>query len=140
MDVLHDINIVIDVLEDRAPFAEPAAALWAKAEARELRASLAATTLTTVYYITRKSRGDDVARRAIADLLRVFDILPVNRAVLEAALVHPSRDFEDAVQDAAAELAGIAVVVTRDPAGFAGSTRRVVDAATFVAELEARPD
>jgi predicted nucleic acid-binding protein len=137
MNVLVDTNIVLDVLLDQAPFADPAAALWAKAQSGELKASLVATTMTTIYYITRKSLGAEAALRAVADLLRVFEALSVDHAILATALASPLRDFEDAVQDAAADRAGIPIIVTRDPRGFAGSSRRIVDAGTLVAELDA---
>jgi predicted nucleic acid-binding protein len=137
--VLLDTNIVLDVLCNRTPFAEPAKVLWNQVVAEQIQASLVATSLTNVFYIARKTLGTDGAFDAVRNLVGIFDILPIDRAVLEAALAHPSRDFEDAVQDAAAELAGIPIVVTRDPSGFAGSSRRVIDAATLVAELEAGP-
>ncbi|HEV3259519.1 MAG TPA: PIN domain-containing protein [Gemmataceae bacterium] len=136
MHVLLDTNIVLDVLCDRQPFVAAAKALWVKVEAGAVRASLTATTLATIFYLVRKQLGAAAARQAVADLLSTFDICPIDRATLQAALSKPMSDYEDAIQDAAAELAGIPVIVTRNPTDFAGSTRRIVDAATLVSELE----
>jgi predicted nucleic acid-binding protein len=55
MTVLVDANIVLDVLLDRAPFAQPAATLWAKIEAGEVRGALTSTTVTTIFYIVKNS-------------------------------------------------------------------------------------
>jgi hypothetical protein len=81
--------------------------------------------------------GAGQAANAVGDLMRLFDVIAIDRMVLQTALDRSWPDFEDAVQDAAAELAGISIVVTRDAAGFSSSTRRIVDAAEMVAELEA---
>ena len=135
MDFLLDTNIVLDVLCDRQPFVVAAKALWLKVEEGEVRASLTATTVAAVFYLVHKQLGAAAARQAVADLLTTFDICPVNRAILQAALSKPMSDYEDAIQDAAAELAGIPLIVTRNPGNFAGSTRRIVDPATLVAEL-----
>lgn len=77
-----------------------------------------------------------VARQAVADLLVTFEVLPVDLVVLQAALAKPMPDFEDAIQEAAAELANVPVIVTRNTKDFAISSRRVMDAATLVEELD----
>jgi predicted nucleic acid-binding protein len=136
MHVLVDTNIVLDVLCNRQPFVTAASALWIKIEQGAVRASIVATTLTTIFYIVRKQLGREVARQAVADLLATFEILAVDRAVLGVALAKTMADFEDAVQDAAAELAGILVIVTKNERDYAGSTRRITDAADLVEELD----
>ncbi len=70
-------------------------------------------------------------------LLRLFEVAPVNRAVLEGALVLGFDDFEDAVLHEAGRLAGARAVVTRDPAGFSASALRVYAPDTLVAALKA---
>lgn len=139
MRVLADVNIILDVLCNRQPFAVDAQALWTRVEAGKLRASLCATTLPTIYYLLRKQLRNPAARQAVADILTTFEICPVDEAVLRAALVRAMPDYEDAVQDAAAEQAGIDVIVTRNPKDFASSTRRIVDAPTLVKEVDAMP-
>lgn len=136
MRVLLDTNIVLDVLSDRPPFNEPAKAVWTKVTAGELEASLVATSLTNIFYILRKTLGTDVALEKIGELLSIFEVCPVDGSVLQAALTRPMRDFEDAVQDAAAEFAGITIIVTRNPSDFVGSGRRILDAAALVEELD----
>ena len=48
MKVLLDTNVVLDVLLDRKPHAEAAAALFALSEQSRIEACLCAVTLTTV--------------------------------------------------------------------------------------------
>ncbi|HLT46295.1 MAG TPA: PIN domain-containing protein [Rubricoccaceae bacterium] len=138
MTVLFDTNVVLDVLLDRPPHAEPAVVLFTRVHEGELHGLLGATTLTTIHYLTQKARGAEVARQAVADLLALFDVAPVTRAVLEEALALAAPDFEDAVLAAAGRAAGAEAVVTRDPAGFRGSALRVYAPSELEAALQAR--
>jgi predicted nucleic acid-binding protein len=138
MVVLFDTNVVLDVLLDRPPHAEPAVALVARVHEGELHGLLGATTLTTIHYLTQKARGAAVARQAVADLLALFDVAPVTRAVLEEALDLAVPDFEDAVLTAAGRAAGAEAVVTRDPTGFRGGTLRIYTPVELEAALRAR--
>ena len=119
--MLFDTNIVLDVLLDREPFATIGAHLFSHVERGALRAYICATTLTTVYYLAHKALGAEQARQKIRNLMRLFEVAPVNRAVLEAALASRLGDFENAVLHEAALHAGAEGIVTRDPAGFKGA-------------------
>ncbi len=134
--LLFDTNIILDWLLNRAPFSIPATELTGRAARGLIRAYVTATTLNDIFYFLRKAYGIDQARQEIGDLLRLFVVLPVDRATVQAALAGPIRDLEDAIQDAAAERAGIPILVTRDPKGFAGSTRRILDAQAVLDELD----
>lgn len=48
MRILLDVNVVLDVLLDRHPFAADAEAIWKAAEDGRVEAMIASTTLTTV--------------------------------------------------------------------------------------------
>jgi hypothetical protein len=69
------------------------------------------------------------------DLLQLFEVAPVNRAVLEDALALGFADFEDAVLHEAGRLAGAQAIVTRDPSGFSAAALRIYDPETLVAAL-----
>ena len=119
--MLFDTNIVLDVLLDREPFATVAAHLFSEVERGALSGYLCATTVTTVHYLTEKMLGAEPARQKIRNLIRLFEVAPVNRAILEAALASRLTDFEDAVMHEAALHVGAQGIVTRDPAGFKGA-------------------
>jgi predicted nucleic acid-binding protein len=69
-------------------------------------------------------KGAVKARRIVSAILRVFGVAAVDAAVIQEALQLPLSDFEDAVTAAAAQMAGCACIVTRDPKGFRGSPVR----------------
>jgi len=118
MRVLIDTNVVLDFLQERKPFVEDAAHLFARIDAGEIEGFIAATTITNIYYIARKAAGAIVARNVIIQILTDLTICMVDRAVLEQAIALNFSDFEDAVQYACAVVYGVDAIVTRDRAGF----------------------
>ncbi len=137
MKLLLDTNVVLDVLLDRAPFAQHAARLLSHCELREVTGCLCATTVTTIHYLIAKAAGEHVARGHIKRLLTILDIAPVTRAVLDAAVNSPFDDFEDAVIHEAARLAGVHTIVTRDGSGYAQSVLPVYAPAACLGMLAA---
>ena len=118
MKILLDTNIVLDLLMDRMPFADAAAELFSKVEDGAIIGCLCGTTITTVYYLSAKAVGAPRAREEIKKLLSLFEVAPVNRHVLESALVAGFSDFEDAVIHEAACHVGAEAIVTRNQKDF----------------------
>lgn len=125
MRVLFDTNVVLDVLLARAPHAAPATALFDLAARKALDGWVGATTLTTIFYLVAKVRGNAEASRHVRTLLEIFEVAPVTRSVLGEALQLGFDDYEDAVLHAAARQVGATMIVTRDPVGFARASLRV---------------
>ncbi len=133
--LLIDLNVILDVILERAPGVEPASALWAAIENRRARALIAAHGVTTIFYLLQRARGRSFARRGLEQLVGVFGVAPVDEAVVRKALALGWPDFEDAVCAAAAEAAGCEAIVTRDPDGFPDSPVPVIDPAGALVEL-----
>jgi predicted nucleic acid-binding protein len=120
--ILFDVNVILDVLLDRKPYAEASAAVWTAVETGQAQGLLAAHAVTTIHYLVRKEIGSAAAKRTISAILKVFGVAAVDGAVLLEALQLPFADFEDAVTAAAARLATCDYIVTRDPKGFRRSS------------------
>jgi len=103
---------------DRMPFADSAVELFSKVEDGTIIGHLCGTTITTVYYLASKAVGAARAQEEIKKLLNLFEVAPVNRYVLEAALAAEFSDFEDAVIHEAACHAGADAIVTRNQKDF----------------------
>lgn len=131
--LLVDLNVVLDVLLERKPWADAASALWAAAEQRRFAALLPAHGFTTFHYLARRERDAAFAKRTLHDLLSVFDVAAIDASVLRRAATLEMADFEDAVCAAAGEAAGCQAIVTRDPKGYGGSPLPTIDPATALA-------
>lgn len=140
MRLLVDLNVVLDVLLDRAPHVETAAELWGVVERGEAEALVPAHGFTTIFYLAARHRDREFAREVVGDLVVVFGVAAVDEAVVQRALALGWADFEDAVCAAAAESAACELLVTRDPSGFPDAPVPVVDPVTALALLgEAGP-
>ena len=126
MRVLIDTNVVLDFLQEREPFVENAARLFERIDAGGIEGFIAATTITNIYYIVRRSAGKIVAQDAILQVLSDLNICAVDLNVLEQALALNFEDFEDAVQYACAVVDGVDAIVTRDASGFTNAAIPVV--------------
>lgn len=126
LSLVIDINVILDVLLDRAPFATASAAVWWKVEAGSHRGLLAAHAFPTIHYLIRKSHGSQKSDEAVARLRVVFGVASVDSVVVDRAVQLAFPDFEDALTAASAERAGAKYIVTRDLKGFLRSPVQAV--------------
>lgn len=130
-----DIEVLLDVLLDRAPAADPAATLWAAVETRRARGLVTAHAVTTIHALMKRSRGGAFADRGVSDLLAVFNVARVSEAVLDAALSLRLTAFDDAVSAAAAGAARCDLLVASEPARFRGSPVEIVSPGEALARI-----
>jgi predicted nucleic acid-binding protein len=134
--ILLDTNIILDVLLNRKEFLAASSTVLKLLLQREYRGFVAATTLTNMYYIVRRVSGKpEEALAAVDKALAWCEVAPVNRKVLDMARFLGMKDFEDAVQAAAAQDFGIDIVVTRDKTGFSNSGLQVYLPEEFLEKL-----
>ena len=120
--VLYDTNVLLDVTLRREPhLAASAAALDAVGQG-QVEGYIAGHAVTTLFYLLQRELGATKSRRVLADLLAKMHVAPVTDAGIRQALSGPFKDFEDAVSHAAAQEAGVAVIVTRNVGDFAKGT------------------
>lgn len=118
MKLLLDINVILDVVLGREPWVQQAARLLSVVEEGRAQGYVAAHTITTIHYIVAREKGRHIAARAVTDLLRVVRVVPIAGADFQQALVLGLKDFEDAVQVAAALQIGADCLVTRNRKDF----------------------
>ena len=129
--VFVDSNVILDVLLLNEGFWQDSYKIFKLAELGHIKAFVSASSMTDVFYIVKKKLSLSVARQAIADLLKLFEVVSVDGEDLSKALSMPIADFEDALQARCAEKIDADVLVTRDVAGFTGIDIDVVTPADF---------
>lgn len=135
--LLLDVNVVLDVLLDRQPFADDSSAVWSAIEQGDADGLLAAHAVTTLHYLNSKTVGTRMATETTEALLSVFEVAAVDDTVLRSAIALQWNDFEDAVTASSARRAKCDVVVTRNPRDFKGSPTKVLTPAEAIAWLQA---
>lgn len=133
---LIDINVLLDVLAHRVPFADSAGHVWSAVESGRVRGLVSANSFTTVYYLLRRASNHSTAFRAVKLVRDVFEIIPVDAQVIQQAIESPMGDFEDAVQYHSAVRSRADCIVTRDVRHFRGAELPVIVPGAFLASLE----
>lgn len=139
MRVLLDVNVLLDVVLARQPWVVDAVPLLTAVETGRIEGHVAGHTIPTFHYIVAKERDRHVAANAVADLLRIVNVVPVGRADFHQALLLGLNDFEDAVQVAAGLQAGVDYLVTRNEKDFRGAPLDVRSPREVLALLPADP-
>lgn len=121
MRLLLDINVVLDAIFDREPWADDTAEILAAAVQGRATALVAGHTITTIHYLVAKVKGRTEAAAVLAHLLRVVQVVSPEQEDLQAALNLGLADYEDAVQAVCALKGGAEYIVTRDGRDFAGA-------------------
>lgn len=133
--LLIDTDVILDVVLARDPWAADAIRALDAMSRKRAHGFLSAHSITTVHYIVEKARGRAIANSAIADLLQILDIVPLDDSDFQRALVLGLPDFEDAVQVAAHLRAGADFLVTRDAKHFANAPVIVMSPGEILAIL-----
>lgn len=121
MKVLFDLNVFLDVLQERQPHYPSSAAALSKVLTDDIAGVFPAHGVTTLYYLVARHVSKSRADRLVDWLIDRFDIAPVDRATLVRARSLAMKDFEDAVVASAAELTACSLIVTRNIADFTRS-------------------
>ena len=133
--ILIDLNLILDVLQQREPFYPLSARVLASAETGLTEGYVAAHTLTTLFYLIAKDQSSETARISLTELLQFLKVAPVNQETIEQALTLPYEDFEDAVQMMSAVQVGGQYLVTRDARGYKVGPLPVLNPAELIALL-----
>ena len=123
--ILLDTNILLDIALKREPHFADSAALFKKLDEKKILAYITATTITDIYYISKKAKDHSTAIQFISNLLQIVDILGVNKEVVLLSLQSDLPDFEDAIQINSAELNGIKTINTRNKKDFKNVKQKI---------------
>jgi predicted nucleic acid-binding protein len=117
-NVFVDTNIILDVLLQNEGFWQDSQKIFKLAERGELRASVSASSITDIFYVTRKKLTTPVARAAIEKLLYLFEVVSIDVNDLRGALTIPIDDVEDALQAWCAQKINADALITRNVSDF----------------------
>ena len=118
---LLDTNVVLDALLERPPWSFDAKSLWQIQSNGQFFAYITATSLTDIFYLSRRLAGLEKAWQIIHANLDQLSVVPVGIDELRLATRLAGSDFEDNLQIACAINAQLDLIVTRNLTGFSGA-------------------
>lgn len=135
--VLFDTNVILDIALERDPFFEEAVKLFELIDIREITAFITATTITDIYYISKKIKGHKASIEFITNLVEVVNILGIDKEIIINAIAREMKDFEDSIQVSASEFNKLEYIITRNKPDFHSiSTLKILTSAEILAEIK----
>lgn len=132
MKVLIDTNIILDFVLERKPFYENSETILRLAHNKEIDAYISATTVTDIYYLTKRNKDSIEAKDFIKNLLSFINISDVNKEIVEKAIYSDIADFEDAIQIYSAVNLDLELIITRNEKDFKKSEIKVLSPEFFL--------
>lgn len=136
MKIILDLNIILDVVENRQPDMEFSSAVISVVGREKIAAFIPSHGVTTIHYLATKHLNKTKAGETIDWLLERFDVLSEDRRLFIRARIQAMSDFEDAVVASLAEVNGCNYIVTRNVRDFKNSTVEAVTPEEFLEILE----
>lgn len=113
--VLVDSDVILDFFFDREPFADYASEVFTLCENGAIKGFTTPVIISNVYYLLSKIAKHEVVIEKLKQLLSIIDIIEINKEVIIEALNSKFKDFEDALQNYAAENSDqVKIILTRN--------------------------
>lgn len=122
MRILIDTCIIIDALQNRAPFNKNAQDIFLLAANRKIDAFITAKSVTDIYYLMhRVTHSDKDTRDVLSRLFKLFDLADTTGTDCKYALSSDVSDYEDAVMIETAVRTQVDSIVTRNTKDYSKS-------------------
>ncbi len=135
MRVLLDTNIILDIVLEREGFFEDGKRIFMLIDASRIEAFISANTVTDIYYIVKKVKGNKIAIEIIKDLLSFLGVTKLDKSTLDGALKLLFNDFEDAILNVSAENNNLEYIITRNKKDFAKSKLMIMAPKEFLKQI-----
>lgn len=136
MRALIDTNILVDIFLQRMDYYADSFGLLIANHAGQFEGCLTASSITDIFYVVNKRSYERNAARSVQFCLRELTVLTVDRDRVKDALRLRGNDFEDNLQIACADYAGLNAIITRNPFDFRYAPMTVYSPAEFLAHLK----
>lgn len=131
--ILIDTDVILDFFFDRQPFSENAARIFSLCESKEIKGYIIPVIISNVYYLLRQTASHEKVIEKLKLLVTITEILVMDKSVIIQALNSDFKDFEDALQNYAAELNNeIDLILTRNTKDFKNSSLAVMTPDNYI--------
>ena len=129
--VFLDTNVVIDLLDNRKPYADDAVALFTLAYDKKIVLYVSALTYATASYLLRK-HGKEQTRLLLGNLRQLSKVTNAGEKEVDDALASTFEDYEDALQYYSAVGKNVDAIITRNKKDFTNSRLPVMSPDEFL--------
>ncbi len=125
--VLIDTDVILDFFLNREPFSENAAKILSLCQNNKMIGFVTPVIISNAYYILSQKEKQEKVRENIKTLLTFLNVLIIDKNSILVALNSEFKDFEDALQNYAAEINNeIDIIITRNTKDYKKSNLGVL--------------
>ena len=135
MIILIDTDVLVDTALNRTPHADASSNLLDGIEDRQAMGVVSWHTLSNFYYLVSPKKGGPETRGYLQELSHFVQVVPTTTESLRYACQSCLKDFEDAMQVAAAVAGRADVIATRNIRDYSSSPIRAITPKQLVHEL-----
>ncbi len=133
---LLDSNIILDIALERAGFYEGSFKIFENLNSGTIVGYITATSIKDIYFVIQKEKERRVALEFIWDLTSILEVLSVDKNTIFSAMSSNFFDFEDSIQNSAAEINKLDWIITRNKKDFKKSNLAVLTPKEVLERLE----
>ncbi len=131
--VLIDTDVILDFFFEREPFSDNAAKVLSQCERKIIVGYVTPVILSNVYYLLSKNTKPEKVIEKLKKLLIILDVLTIDKRMIVAALNSDFKDFEDAIQNYAAEINDkVDIIITRNTKDYKKSKLAIMNPQEFL--------
>jgi len=139
--VLIDTNVILDYVLKREGVAQNTLLCLERLIISKAKMWLTASTITDIYYVSRRVLQDGTAaKNIIAKLLNSFQIAAVDKTDCVNALNTPINDYEDALVSVCAKKVKAELIISRNEKDFRNSAVQALSPADFLSNPKYKPE
>ena len=140
MRIILDTNVLLDILQNRMPWAQDAVVVFRAVAANQVAGCITAKQIADLHFFARKMfKGEEnvdfKARQVISKLMGLFEVVDTLSVDCKNALGINNSDYEDAILIASAVRDGIDFIITRNTDHFSDSPVPIHTPAEFSARF-----
>ena len=138
MKVMFDLNVIVDIAEERTGFCEKSREAFERAVQLGVHIYFPIHGFTTLHYLLAHAGKGEDSKAYISWLCDHVECAPADKSIVKLACASSVRDFEDAVVDETAFAAKCECIVTRNARHFASSRVKALSPEAFLSLLSRR--
>ncbi|MBM2816418.1 MAG: putative nucleic acid-binding protein, contains domain [Ignavibacteria bacterium] len=117
--VLIDTDVILDFFFDRNPFSEHAAKIFSLCDLKIIKGFITPVICNNVYFLLKRTANHEKVIEKLTKLISITEVLIIDNDIIIQAMISKFKDFEDALQNFAAEKSGnIDLILTRNTKDF----------------------
>jgi predicted nucleic acid-binding protein len=118
VNAFFDFRVLLDVFLKRQPYAADAMAVINLVEQRRIQGWVSSILFNNVDYSVRKRLGRSKSTEILRGVMDLFEVVPLDRSILEESMTADIADFEDAIQYFSALRTRAGYLVMREVTSF----------------------